>query len=774
MDGGSTVQPASTSGGLAYDPLLGEFVLFGGCAAVCPDNFTWVYNGIDWVNATSGLATLGDGLPPSVEGMELAWDPLWGGLVMTGGSVVDGAGSNQTWLFNSTGWWNITPLVGATNAPGSVFGSMAYDGALHELVAVGGCRTTHPSCAGALYGGTYALGGTHAPWKNISSTFSPGAASPGSPLLGAYGASMAYDPDASELLYFGGLTASAAVQNSTWVMNGTGWYNVTETASGCISSITTTSCYYPKGVAFGGLTWDGQLGDAVLIGGYNSTFAATASTYVFERGAWYPPCLVGLSVCPTTEPAPGYDGELASNSSDVAPLWVGAECASGPCVGDSWVFEVPPQVSITATSPDPSEVGVGVRVGVSVQTGSGCGPVMYEYLGDNVSNAYSSSRGEINFSTPVTYGTTLGYGAVGTYSVYAAVSDFFYVEEYAAPVRLVVNASVAAAPSANPRTTDLGGVVTFTAGASLGVPPYRYLWGFGDASGGSTSPAPTHVYAASGTYHGWVIVTDRLGASTNASFAVAVDPALMASVSANVSVTDAGGSVAFVGTASGGSGVYSTVAWQFGSGSPKLTGGGRVSHPFGTAGTYTVYYNVTDSLGFTASALTTVTVNTALTGVLTSSTLTPGPGQSVSFFAVPLGGTGPYRFAWQFGDGSGAPNEPFASHIYPRPGQFEVNVTISDGAGFSVTQHVDVTVSSPAEGILGELAGGAMPYVLGGGLAAVAVVLALALVRRRRKRPGADPTALSTVAAPAQPAGGTGPSGDARPERGEPRPSARR
>lgn len=61
----------------------------------------------------------------------------------------------------------------------------------------------------------------------------------------------------------------------------------------------------------------------------------------------------------------------------------------------------------------------------------------------------------------------------------------------------------------------------FAAPPSGGVPPYQFLWNFGDGGQGAGAAA-SHVYATTGSFAATVIATDSRGMTTQASTAVSV------------------------------------------------------------------------------------------------------------------------------------------------------------------------------------------------------------------------------------------------------------
>jgi PKD repeat protein len=113
---------------------------------------------------------------------------------------------------------------------------------------------------------------------------------------------------------------------------------------------------------------------------------------------------------------------------------------------------------------------------------------------------------------------------------------------------------------------------------------------------------------------------------------------------------------------------------------------------------------------------------------------------AVAFNASVSGGVPPYSYQWSFGDGS---HSVVASpeHTFDQPGNYSVDVTVTDSNGTVVTGHATVESTSggtggpppsPAGGPLGL---SSTQWILVGGLGAASVILAGAtiLIRRRPK-----------------------------------------
>jgi PKD repeat protein len=140
--------------------------------------------------------------------------------------------------------------------------------------------------------------------------------------------------------------------------------------------------------------------------------------------------------------------------------------------------------------------------------------------------------------------------------------------------------------------------VNFTGSATGGTAPYTYSWSFGDGSATSTVQNPSHTYSSAGTFTATLTVTDASSPAKTATATVttavsAVGNPLAATVTASPSSGQIPLTVAFSGTATGGSPPYS-YGWDFGDGSATSTAQ-NPSHTYSSAGTFTATLTVTDS-----------------------------------------------------------------------------------------------------------------------------------------------------------------------------------
>ena len=168
-------------------------------------------------------------------------------------------------------------------------------------------------------------------------------------------------------------------------------------------------------------------------------------------------------------------------------------------------------------------------------------------------------------------------------------------------------------PTANAganKSTNQGVQVCFDGSGSIpgDSPITTYSWSFGDGAG-ATGISPCHTYNTVGSYPVTLTVTDSFGVSDSATSTVTVNnvaPTVHAGANQVVAV---GSSVTFSGSYSDpGSGTETfTTSWNFGDGSPAVTGTLVPSHTYTVSGTYTVTLTVTDNLGGIGTGTLTVT-----------------------------------------------------------------------------------------------------------------------------------------------------------------------
>jgi PKD repeat protein len=218
--------------------------------------------------------------------------------------------------------------------------------------------------------------------------------------------------------------------------------------------------------------------------------------------------------------------------------------------------------------------------------------------GNAVSHEYTSAG---TYTAKLTITSSTGSSSMATASV--SVTEPVVAPT---PPTAVISSSSAAGPA--PLSVSFDG----TGSSAVGTATITgYAWSFGDGTT-ATGATATHAFTSAGTYTTALTVTDSNGLTSSASTPVVVTAAVAnVAPKAVISATPTSGSapltVTFDGSASSDSdGTIASYTWHFGDGSSAS--GKTVSHTYTTEASFTATLQVTDDLGATASASTTITV----------------------------------------------------------------------------------------------------------------------------------------------------------------------
>src|SRR3989441_5820892 len=336
---------------------------------------------------------------------------------------------------------------------------------------------------------------------------------------------------------------------------------------------------------------------------------------------------------------------------------------------------------------------VGQSVSFTASVAGGTPPFSY---------AWKFSDGVIATGNP----TSRAFSVKGTYSVTLNVTD-----SSSPSATATVSHAITVSPS--PLTSDfsfsppfpcLGRTATFTGSASGGTAPYSFSWSFGDGTAKVSGNPAFHTYSVMGTFTVTMNATDSNAATKSVTHALTVpDCPFVVSISGPTTGT-VGTPVSFTATGSGGIPPY-TFLWSFGDGTANVAGGvanpNSQSHIYSVKGSYTVNVTITDAGGAKTFGRTTITINPiALSTGFTSAPTTGTVGALVSFTVRTFGGTAPYSFSWNFGDGTGNQAGGFAdpnslSHTYTVKGTYTVRVNATDVNGKIASASAGITIATP-------------------------------------------------------------------------------
>lgn len=302
------------------------------------------------------------------------------------------------------------------------------------------------------------------------------------------------------------------------------------------------------------------------------------------------------------------------------------------------------------------------------------------------------------------------YAAAGVYEAQVTVWDATGNSTTSLPLLLNLAGGSALQVTLTPSTTtpSLGQTVSFNTTVVGGTAPYHYTYVWSDGTYGYNATTwANHTYLSAGEFCPSVLVTDSATPqgsgvgwlTTNISTAgssggggCSSAASISASASATPNVGDAPLAVTLTGTSSSPS---ATFAWVLGDG--HTASGASVTHTYTTAGTYTARLWTNASGALTANASVRIVVNSAPAA---SYTFTPNgsiAGTTIHFSASATGGTSPFTWAWNFGDGtvSGA-STASPTHSYTSAGNYTVTLFANDsGGGQAVVAHVVEVTAGP-------------------------------------------------------------------------------
>jgi PKD repeat protein len=338
-------------------------------------------------------------------------------------------------------------------------------------------------------------------------------------------------------------------------------------------------------------------------------------------------------------------------------------------------------VGLSASISGPASGGLNQMLTYNAVTSGGTSPFTYAWA---VTGGSPASGTASSFTT--------SFSVKGTYNVTLTVTD--NAGKTANAFELVaISPAVLVASVTGPTTGSVGATLTFNSIVTGGTTPYTYAWavtGGSPASGTSSSFATS--FAVKGTFNVTLTVTDHNGAAAEAFQLVTITPLTLTASASGPATGTVGATLTYNAVVSGGTTPY-TYAWAVTGGSPSSGTASSFAASFAVKGTYNVTLTVTDHNAKTASAFQLVVISPlALSADFTFNPSSPTVGQSVTFTPNVAGGTTPYSYAWNFGDGTSSTSAS-PSHAYNASGTFTVKLNVTDANNVVAMASHTVTVS---------------------------------------------------------------------------------
>lgn len=728
----STVPPAGGAQGLAYDYTDHYLLLFDG--ATTPTQ-TWAYQGGHWRQLDVG------GTSPSARGLvqgQMVWDPFDGYVLLWGGS---GAPAD-TWAWKGDAWTQVCPSC-APSLQQSVTVADPTDG---EMLSIAGQQQSGFSDTDSVFA-------YHA------STWTP---LPKDPFGSRQTVGAAWDPTSGNVVTFSGYNYTSggvcfgadADCRDTWSYVSGTWTEL------CTGGAAPPVCSPEPAARHAVLSaWDPSLNGMVVLGGYNqSTGTPLADTWLWTAGSWQdltpssgsPPAVFNAPLACDDSPQDHalifYGGNsvggeqtwmfrngtwslpyvlsgTVTNASTGAPLQ-GVNVTDGSnwdltdAAGRYNLTEENGSVTLRAITAgyQPARVTLAVAGSDLVQDFALTAPLRAYASGSPTSGnapltvAFTGGGG--GGVSPYTFAWRFGDGG----SSLSANPSHTYTTGGVFPARLWVNDSTSRSVSVNVSivvtstqalTASASANVTvgyapldvqFNGTASGGTPTYTFTWRFGDGTG-SLVRNPVHTFPQ-GTFSVWLWVNDSLGATATSTITVASDPYAPIQVLASVSPSSVplGATATFSVSASGGSGLYTTIAYA------GLPAGCASADQFTLTctptalGTFTVNVTVTDNRGNYGYQEVTLVVHAPgpLTLALVASPHGLPLGGASWLNSTPSAGSGIYvRFAWaNLPAGCSSANLSDLRCSPATAGHDNVTSTVWDSTGATASATVELDVYS--------------------------------------------------------------------------------
>jgi PKD repeat protein len=219
----------------------------------------------------------------------------------------------------------------------------------------------------------------------------------------------------------------------------------------------------------------------------------------------------------------------------------------------------------------------------------------------------------------------------------------------------------------------------------------HYAWTFGDGGGASDLSAPSHGYAASGTYQVTLTVTDAAGQTGTATHSVTVDLPPVAQFTSSC----AGLTCAFIDVSTDDHGIISR-AWTFGDGATGTEPSPTHTYPSGALTRYGHSFDVTLAVTDAAGQRSSVTQSVTAYDMAPVAHFTYSCTRTVCTFdgRASTDDGQIVSYTWSFGTrAADTATGATASFDFKKPGTYTVFLRLTDNAGWGggLSQTITVT-----------------------------------------------------------------------------------
>ena len=227
------------------------------------------------------------------------------------------------------------------------------------------------------------------------------------------------------------------------------------------------------------------------------------------------------------------------------------------------------------------------------------------------------------------------------------------------------------------QVNNTNGVVSFTSNVFGATNPITYLWDFGDGNT-STLANPSHTYISSGNYLVNLLTVDANGCQGYYCVYVSVQVGGVGyNCNANFTYNSTANGVVYFNNNSTGGIAPINYAWSFGDGNTGF--GSNPLHSYSTSGWYQVCLGMTDATGCYSYHCDSIYVQVTQSCSINFTWQIDSTG-AVAFNSNPSGGTAPYSYLWDFGDGT---TSTLANpiHNYTSINSLSACLTVTDSTG---------------------------------------------------------------------------------------------